>query len=141
LWRTGWIIGGRRKKLPGTDSARNWGVTRQQGKLWTYDELLGLKKAVNAEGLELEAIENLDPAHWHDILLDGPRKRQQLEDVKTIIRTMGKVGIPILGYNFSIAGVWGTCRGPMRAAERIRWDSWAATGRKKRPFPTARCGT
>ena len=22
-------------------------------------------------GLKIEAIENLDPAHWHDVLLDG----------------------------------------------------------------------
>jgi mannonate dehydratase len=103
---------GTQEKIPATDGARNWGVTCQQGKPWSYEELLSLKKAVNAEGLELEAIENLDPSHWYDVLLDGPRKRQQLEDIKTIIRTMGKVGIPVLGYNFSIAGVWGHVRGP-----------------------------
>ena len=55
----------------------------------------------------LAAIENLDPAHWHDILLDGPQRPQQVEKVKTIIRRLGEAGIPVLGYNFSLAGVSG----------------------------------
>jgi mannonate dehydratase len=79
--------------------------------LWSYDELRDLKAMVNAEGLELAAIENFEPAHWHDILLDGPRKAEQMEGLKTIIRNMGKADIPIMGYNFSIAGVWGRTRG------------------------------
>ena len=69
-------------------------------------------QAVEAEGLKLEAIENFDPAHWHDVLLDGPKRNQQLENVKTIIRNLGKAGIPIMGYNFSIAGVCGRTTGP-----------------------------
>ena len=24
-----------------------------------------------------EAIENIDPAHWHDVLLDGPKRAAQ----------------------------------------------------------------
>ena len=100
------------EEIPGTDGVKNWGVTSNQGKLWTYEELRDLKKAVNAEGLELAAIENLDPSHWYDVLLDGPLKEKQLEDVKTIIRRMGKAGIPVLGYNFSLVGVWGHVRGP-----------------------------
>jgi mannonate dehydratase len=59
----------------------------------------------------LEAIENFDPAHWHDVLLDGPRKKEQLENVKTIIRRLGRAGIPVMGYNFSIAGVCGRVTG------------------------------
>src|SRR6476620_10552266 len=94
----------REARLHGTDGERTWGVTTNQNRLWTEEELLELKNAINAEGLELEAIENFDPSHWYDILLDGPRKREQLEGIKTIIRRMGRVGIPVMGYNFSIAG-------------------------------------
>jgi mannonate dehydratase len=36
-----------------------------------------------------------------------------MEDLKTIIRNVGKAGIPIIGYNFSIAGVWGWTKGPV----------------------------
>ncbi len=84
-----------------------WGVTRNQDKLWSYEELRDLRTAINAEGLELAAIENFDPSHWYDILLDGPRKAEQMENIKTMIRNMGRAGIPCMGYNFSIAGVWG----------------------------------
>ncbi len=94
----------------GTSSG--WGRAGDPDKLWTYEELAELKKAVNAQGLDLHGIENLDPAHWHDVLLDGPRKKQHLENVKTIIRRMGRAGIPVLGYNFSLAGVAGRIQGP-----------------------------
>lgn len=97
--------------LHGTDAARSWGVVKPDG-LWTVEELSALKHEINDEGLELEAIENFYPSHWSDILLDGPRKQQQIEDVKTMIRNVGKAGIPIIGYNFSIAGVWGHVEGP-----------------------------
>jgi mannonate dehydratase len=71
-----------------------------------------LRREINAAGLELEAIENFDPAHWHDILLDGPQKRAHFENVKTILRRVGEAGIPVFGYNFSIAGVCGRVTGP-----------------------------
>jgi mannonate dehydratase len=94
-----------------TAADRGWGVSDHRGQLWTFEELRDLRAAINAEGLELEAIENFDPSHWYDVLLDGPRKKEQMEDVKTIIRSMGRVGIPVMGYNFSIAGVWGHVQG------------------------------
>ena len=84
-----------------------WGVAGDPGKLWTVAELTALREEIEDAGLVLAAIENLDPAHWHDILLDGPLRPQQLEKVKTIIRRLGKAGIPVLGYNFSLAGVCG----------------------------------
>lgn len=80
--------------------------------LWTDAQLRALKDTVNAEGLVLAGIENFDPAHWSDILLDGPRKAAQMEDLKGLIRALGRVGIPLMGYNFSIAAVWGHAHGP-----------------------------
>ncbi len=88
-----------------------WGLAGDPNQLWTYKELAAIKKEINAAGLELEAIENFDPAHWHDVLLDGPKKLQQLENLKTIIRNVGQAGIPVFGYNFSIAGVAGRIKG------------------------------
>jgi mannonate dehydratase len=88
-----------------------WGLAGNPNELWTYEELAAIKKEINDAGLELEAIENFDPAHWHDVLLDGPKKLQQLENLKTIIRSVGRAGIPVFGYNFSIAGVAGRVKG------------------------------
>ncbi|HEX4786782.1 MAG TPA: mannonate dehydratase [Candidatus Sulfotelmatobacter sp.] len=84
-----------------------WGVAGDPNKLWTVAELTGLRKEIEDTGLVLAAIENIDPAHWHDILLDGPLRPQHIDNVKTIIRRMGEAGIPVLGYNFSLAGVCG----------------------------------
>src|SRR5260221_7979402 len=95
----------------GDDSG--WGLAGDPGRLWTYEELAAIRREINDAGLELEAIENFDPAHWHDVLLDGPKKPEQLENLKTIIRNVGRAGIPIFGYNFSIAGVAGRVKGPL----------------------------
>jgi mannonate dehydratase len=89
-----------------------WGIAGDPDKLWTVQELRDLKSRIESCGLHFEAIENIDPAHWHDILLNGPKRALHIENVKTIIRRMGEVGIPILGYNFSLAGVCGRFRGP-----------------------------
>src|SRR5678816_4550370 len=93
-------------------TGRGWGLAGDPEKLWTLEELIALRNSIEVEGLKLEAIENLDPAYWHDILLDGPIRTRQLENVKTILRRMGEAGIPILGYNFSIAGVCGRTHAP-----------------------------
>ena len=66
--------------------------------VWTYEELRDLRAAMNAEGVELAAIENFEPEHWHDVLLDGPKRDEQMAGLKTIIRNMGKAGIPVMGY-------------------------------------------
>lgn len=94
-----------------------WGFAGDPDRLWTYEELAALKREIQAAGLELEAIENFDPAHWHDVLLDGPKQAQQLEHLKTIIRNVGRAGIPVFGYNFSIAGVAGRVKGPFARGE------------------------
>lgn len=101
-----------------------WGLAGDPEKLWTCEELTALKREVNAAGLEFEAIENFDPAHWHDVLLDGPDKGRHLENVKTIIRNVGAAGIPVFGYNFSIAGVAGRVKGPFARgdAEAVGMD-------------------
>ena len=112
-----------------------WGITRGGRKLWELDELLAIKREMNAEGLEWEAIENFDPAHWHDILLDGPKRKQQLEDVKTMIRRVGQVGIPIIGYNFSIAGVWGLVRRDWARGGAVSVGFLGPDGPAEQPIP------
>lgn len=88
-----------------------WGLAGDPDTLWTTAEMVAIRRGAEECGLKLEAIENFDPAHWHDILLDGPRRAQHIENVKTIIRRVGEAGIPIFGYNFSIAGVAGRTKG------------------------------
>lgn len=74
--------------LPSTDKRNNWGIAKARDAVWEYENLVALRKAIEAEGLILEAIENFSPADWHDILLDGPKKREQLEYLKQVVRNV-----------------------------------------------------
>src|SRR5271169_2035955 len=88
-----------------------WGLAGDPERLWSFEELSAIQAEAAAHGLRIEAIENFDPAHWHDVLLDGPKKAQQLENVKTVVRRLGEAGVPVMGYNFSLAGVCGRVTG------------------------------
>lgn len=113
-------------RIPSSVSkSSGWGPTHRVGKPWTLEEIEQLKAKVEAEGLMLHAIENVDPGHWHDVLLDGPKRDEQLEQVLDAIRLVGQAGVPCLGYNFSLAGVWGHVTGPFArgGAESIGFDA------------------
>lgn len=117
---------------PTGDKDKPWGVAGDPNQLWTVEELTQLRKRIEGAGLKLEGVENLDPAHWHDILLDGPRRALHIRNVHTILRTMGEAGIGVLGYNFSIAGVCGRIRGPFA---RGGAESVAMAGPVETPIP------
>jgi len=121
----------RRDDQPIGDNS-GWGYAGDPEKLWTYEYLAALRAEINAAGLELAAIENFDPAHWYDVLLDGPKKQVQLENIKTMIRNIGRAGIPVMGYNFSLAGVAGRITGPFArgGAEAVGME-----GIDERPIP------
>lgn len=115
-----------------TGGSGGWGYAGDPDHLWTVEELVTLKREIEAAGLHLEAIENFDPAHWHDVLLDGPQKAAQLENVKTILRRLGEAGIGVMGYNFSIAGVAGRVTGPFARGQAL---SVGMDGADDRPVP------
>lgn len=75
--------------------------------LWSRDMLEGLVSTMGEHGVRIEALENFSPKFWHDILLDGPEKKGQAENLKRLIKDVGAVGIPTIGYNFTLAGIWG----------------------------------
>lgn len=100
-------------KDPKIDSGDQGGWGDCSGdRLWSYEELSALVKDVRAGGLEIAAIENFSPRFWSDVLLDGPERAPQIEGLKQLIRDAGRAGIPCIGYNFSLAGVYGWTRGP-----------------------------
>ena len=103
---------GGEKTITSDREQAGFGLSAGDDPIWTYEGLRDLKAMVNAEGLELAALENFAPAHWYDVLLDGPRRQEQMDNLKRILRDMGRVGIPVMGYYFSIAGVWGRVEGP-----------------------------
>lgn len=102
-----------------TGGVAGWGRAGDADRLWSLAELQSLRQDINAAGLQLEAVENFDPAHWYDVLLDGPRKAEQLDNLRTLVRRLGEAGIPVLGYNFSLAGVASRITGPFARGNAI----------------------
>ncbi|MEH6680353.1 MAG: mannonate dehydratase [Sediminicola sp.] len=99
--------------------SEGWGKAGASKEIWSFEELLAIREEINSHGLVLEAIENFDPYHWHDILLDGPQKVEQMENLKQLIRNVGKAGIPVFGYNFSLAGVSSRTQGTFARGEAV----------------------
>lgn len=90
-----------------TDDQKNYGVSHEKDFFWSLENMQALQKMAREEGLSIYGIENFSPADWYDVLLDGPKKTQQMETLKQIVNNAGKAGIRAFGYNFSLAGVWG----------------------------------
>ena len=53
--------------LPSTDKQRNMGIASPNEDIWSYELGYRLKREINDQGLEFEAIENFSPADWYDI--------------------------------------------------------------------------
>lgn len=114
------------------DGNQGWGGAGATVDDWTPENLIRIKEHLESHGLEFYAIENFDPLLWHDVLLDGPKRDEQLEGLQEIIRILGRIGIPVMGYNFSIGGVAGRTTG--RYA-RGGAESVGMEGVDERPIP------
>ena len=116
------------------DGDGGWGRAGDPETLWSLDDLVTLRRSIEAEGLVLEAVENFDPAHWHQVLFDGPERDRHIENCQTTIRRLGQAGIPVMGYNFSLAGVAGRITGPVA---RGGAESVGVDGTDTRPLPNS----
>jgi len=87
---------------------------------WEYEDLLALRQQVEGHGLRLAAIENVPTSFYDKAMLGLPGRDEQIENYQTIIRNMGKAGIPILGFHWMPNGVWRTSRTtPDRGGARV----------------------
>jgi len=109
---------GRDPSLSAGTAVDGWGDCSDD-RLWSYEELAALAASVRDNGLQLAAIENFSPRFWSDVLLDGPARDLQMDGLKQLVRDAGRAGVPCIGYNFSIAGVWGWSRGPFARGEAM----------------------
>lgn len=110
-----------------------WGLAGDpHDPIWSEESLARLQELAHQHGLRVWAIENFDPSMWYDILLDGPRKHDQMAFLQGLIRRLGKVGIAVMGYNFSIAGVAGRKLGNLARGEA---ETVFVDGADDRPIP------
>lgn len=75
---------------------------------WEYVDLLDLRTRCDQAGLRLNAIENVPIKFYVKAMLGLPGRDEQIENMQTTIRNLGRAGIPIFGYHFMPNGVWRT---------------------------------
>ena len=61
---------------------------------WHYQELLAVKRRIEAGGLRLAAIENFPADHWHHIIMGTEGREVQMQNLSKTITNMGLAGVP-----------------------------------------------
>ena len=77
---------------------------REQGPALRYEDLLELRKRVEAQGLRLSVIEGYQLSDR--ITLGMPGREEDMVKVCESIRNMGRAGIPVYCYNFMAVFNW-----------------------------------
>lgn len=68
------------------------------GEAWPLDKIEELNKTVKEAGMHISVIESV-PVH-EDIKIGLPTRDKYIENYKETLRNLGKVGIPVVCYNF-----------------------------------------
>ena len=90
------------------------------GGRWQLGELVKLRLTVEQYGLKLSALENVPVSFYDHIMLRGPDRDQQTENMIFTIRNIARAGIPVFGYHWMPSQVWRT------TPETIRCDAVAS---------------
>ncbi len=75
---------------------------------WAVKDLAMMRLDVESHGMKLSAIENVPIRFYDHIMLNGPRRDEQIENMIATIRNMARAGIPIFGYHWMPSLVWRT---------------------------------
>ena len=74
----------------------------RQSDYYQTKDLIDLKKWVESCGLELCGLLNISPHRWDKIILGLPGRDEQIENWCKSLRNMGKAGIPMLHYRWTV---------------------------------------
>jgi mannonate dehydratase len=91
-----------------TDVLFNTPLIPGDGGKWQLHDLVKLRLRVEQFGLKLSALENVPTNFYDHIMLNGPRRDEQIENMIFTVRNMARAGIPIFGYNWMPSHVWRT---------------------------------
>lgn len=109
------------------------------GGRWAVQDVRALRERCAAAGLVLEALENV-PFEWMaDIYTGGPRRDEQLDNLRATLAAIGEAGVPIFGYHFMPTFVWRTAvTAPGRGGSWVTaFDAAAVTDANALPIPGA----
>ena len=95
-------------QLGATDVLFNIPVLPSAGGRWELYDLVRLRRNVEQHDLKLSAIENVPTTFYDHIMLGGPRRDEQMENMIYTVRNIARAGIPIFGYNWMPSHTWRT---------------------------------
>lgn len=75
---------------------------------WEFEDVLHLRTQIENAGLRLGALENVPIQFYDKIMLGLPGRDEQIENMATTIRNMGRAGVETFGYHWMPNGVWRT---------------------------------
>ena len=81
---------------------------------WQVKDLAMMRLNVESHGLRVAAMENVPIKFYDHIMLGGPKRDQQIDNMITTIRNMAQAGIPVFGYHWMPSSVWRTTPKPVR---------------------------
>ena len=81
---------------------------------WMLHDLVALRHSVERHGVRLTALENVPTSFYDHIMLNGPKRDEQIENMIATVRNIARAGIPIFGYNWMPSRVWRTSSAVIR---------------------------
>ena len=81
---------------------------------WQVKDLAMMRLNVESHGLRVAAMENVPIKFYDHIMLGGPKRDEQIDNMITTIRNMAQAGIPVFGYHWMPSSVWRTSPKPVR---------------------------
>jgi len=94
------------------------------------DDLRGVRERFARYGLSFDVIENLPTPHYTKAMFGLPGRDEQLDQVCTTIRNMGKAGISVLQYQWMLLGGLRTETSPVgRGGARVSRFDWEVAKR------------
>ena len=91
-----------------TDILLNTPQLPTAGGQWQLADLVKLRLSVEQRGMKLSALENVPSNFYDHIMLNGPNRDEQVDNMITTVRNIARAGIPIFGYNWMPSHVWRT---------------------------------
>ena len=75
---------------------------------WALVDLVNLRRHVETYGMKLSALENVPRQFYDHIILNGPKRDEQIDSMIPTVRNIARAGIPIFGYDWMPSKVWRT---------------------------------
>ena len=89
-----------------------------EGGSWALHDLVNLRRRTESYGLTLSALENVPTTFYDHIMLNGPKRDEQIDNMITTVRNIARAGIPIFGYHWMPSHVWRTPEELIRGGAR-----------------------